>query len=58
VILWTALVVSLGFYFGDDIADVVDRIGLVVSTVIVLLLVAVIVFRRHRVNARARDTTT
>jgi membrane-associated protein len=58
VILWTALVVSLGFYFGDDIADVVDRIGLVVSIVIVLLLVAVIVFRRHRVNARARDTTT
>jgi membrane-associated protein len=58
VILWTSLVVSLGFYFGDDIADVVDRIGLVVSLVIVVLLVAVIVFRRHRVNARARDTTT
>jgi membrane-associated protein len=57
VVLWTSLVVSVGFYFGDDIADVVDRIGLTVSLVIVVLLLALIVVRR-RVNARARDTTT
>jgi membrane-associated protein len=58
VVLWTSLVVSVGFYFGDGIADVVDRIGLTVSLVIVVLLVALIVLRRHRINARARDTTT
>jgi membrane-associated protein len=57
VILWTSLVVSVGFYFGDGIAEVVDRIGLTVSLVIVVLVVALIVLRR-RVNARARGTTT
>ena len=57
VILWTSLVVSVWFYFGDGIAEVVDRIGLTVSLVIVVLVVALIVLRR-RVNARARGTTT
>jgi membrane protein DedA with SNARE-associated domain len=57
VVLWTSLVVSVGFYFGDDIADVVDLIGLTVSLIIVVLLLAFIVVRR-RVKARARDTTT
>jgi membrane-associated protein len=58
VILWTSLVVSVGFYFGDDIADVVDRIGLTVSLVIVVLLLALIVVRRHRINARSGEPTT
>jgi membrane-associated protein len=57
VVLWTSLVVSVGFYFGDGIADVIDRIGLTVSVVIVVLLLAVLVLRR-RLKARARDTTT
>jgi membrane-associated protein len=57
VVLWTSLVVSVGFYFGDGIADVIDRIGLTVSVVIVVLLLAVLVLRR-RFKARARDTTT
>jgi membrane-associated protein len=57
VVLWTSLVVSVGFYFGDGIADVVDRIGLTVSLVIVVLLLALILVRR-RVKGRRRDTTT
>jgi membrane protein DedA with SNARE-associated domain len=52
-----SLVVSVGFYFGDDVADVVDRIGLTVSLVIVVLLLALIILRR-RFKARAKDTTT
>jgi membrane-associated protein len=52
-ILWTSAVVSAGFYFGDDIAGVVDRIGLGVSLVVVALLVALFAVRRRRVSARA-----
>jgi membrane-associated protein len=54
-ILWTSLVVSVGFYFGDDIADVVDRIGLTVSLVVVALLLVLFALHRRRVSARARQ---
>jgi membrane-associated protein len=52
-ILWTSAVISVGFYFGDSIADVIDRIGLVVSLVVVALLVAAFaVGRRIRAGAK------
>jgi membrane-associated protein len=46
-ILWTSTVVSVGFYFGDDIAGVVDRIGLTVSVVAIALLLALLAVRRR-----------
>jgi membrane-associated protein len=46
-ILWTGAVVSVGFYFGDDIADLVDRLGLVVSVVVVTFLVVGFAVRRR-----------
>jgi len=55
---WLFLLGGDRFYFGDDIADVVDRIGLTVSLVIVVLLLALIVVRRHRINARSGEPTT
>ncbi len=52
-IAWTAAVVSAGFYLGDRIADVIDRIGLVVSLVVVALLVVVVAVRRRRAQSRS-----
>ena len=43
----------LGFVWGDDIADVVDRVGLVVSGVVIAALVAVVLWSRHRREASA-----
>jgi membrane-associated protein len=57
-ILWTSVVVSAGYYFGDAVAGVVDRIGLVVSLVVVALLVtAFVVWRRTRARRPARSRT-
>jgi membrane-associated protein len=55
-ILWTALVITVGFYFGDDIADVIDRIGLTVSIVVVAVLLVLLALRRRRAHARARHS--
>jgi hypothetical protein len=38
----------LGYIWGDDIADVVDRVGLVVSAVVIVGLVAIVMWSRHR----------
>ena len=35
-IAWSAVVSSLGFWFGRSLASFVDRIGLAVSAVVVL----------------------
>jgi membrane-associated protein len=53
-ILWTSVVVSAGYYFGDAIAGVVDRIGLVVSLVVVALLVTAFVVR-NRLRSRRSE---
>jgi membrane-associated protein len=53
-ILWAAVVVSAGFYFGDNIADFIDRIGLLVSLVVVALLIAFLVVYRRRNARRSR----
>jgi membrane-associated protein len=47
-VLWSTAIVSLGWYVGDDVAGVVDRVGLVVSTVVVACIVAIVVVRRRR----------
>jgi membrane-associated protein len=50
---WSATMALLGFVWGDDIADVIDRIGLVVSGVVIAGLVAVVLWSRHRREASA-----
>ena len=45
---WATAVVSLGYYAGPRIADVVDRVGGWLSAAVVALVVAVWVLRRRR----------
>lgn len=48
VLTWTATIVTAGFVFGDDIADVVDRSGRVVSGLVLAGLVVWWWARRRR----------
>ena len=51
---WSATVVTIGFVWGDDLAGIVDRIGLGISVVVVAaIVVAVIVVRRRRQRGRS-----
>ena len=52
-IAWSATMALLGFVWGDDIADVVDRVGLVVSGAVVAAIVAAVLWSRHRREASA-----
>ena len=45
---WSAVVATLGFVLGDDIASVVDRLGLVVSLAAVTVIAVTWAVRRHR----------
>jgi membrane protein DedA with SNARE-associated domain len=54
-VLWVGTVVCLGAAFGDDIASVVDRVGLAVSALAVIALAGVFVSRRRRA-VRSRST--
>lgn len=48
-VAWCAVVVTVGFVWGDDIADLVDRIGLGISAVVVIaLIVAFVIVKRRR----------
>ena len=48
-IAWSATMSSAGFHFGDDIAEVVDRVGIGMSAAVVAgLVVAVVAVRRRR----------
>jgi membrane-associated protein len=51
--IWSSTMALLGYVWGDDIADVVDRVGLVVSGVVIAALVAVVLWSRHRREASA-----
>jgi membrane protein DedA with SNARE-associated domain len=51
---WSATMAALGYLFGDDIADVVDRAGLAVSAAVVVAIVAVFWWSRRR---RARTAS-
>jgi membrane-associated protein len=46
--VWSTAVATLGYHFGDDVAEVVDRVGLVVSALVVGALVALWLVRRQR----------
>jgi undecaprenyl-diphosphatase len=51
VLSWTATIVTAGFVFGDDVADVVDRSGRVLSALALVALVAWWWTRRHRARS-------
>ena len=58
-ICWAGAVVSLGYFVGQRIADVIDRLGLWISLVAVALVAAFFAFRwwrRRRVGALHRMT--
>jgi membrane-associated protein len=50
---WCATMALLGFVWGDDIADIVDRVGLVISGVVIAGIVTVVLWSRHRREASA-----
>ena len=48
-VAWSTAVVTVGFVWGDDIAEVVDRIGLGISAAaIIAIVIAVLLWRRRR----------
>ena len=53
-VLWVTTMVWLGAAFGDDIANVVDRVGTAVSLVVVGLIVLVVVLRSRGVRLGRR----
>ncbi len=54
---WAAVVTSVGFVWGDDAADIVDRIGLAISVGAVVVLVVVAWLLRRRAGAKAGTTS-
>jgi membrane protein DedA with SNARE-associated domain len=50
-VAWVAAVVTVGYAFGETIASAVDRVGTVVSAVVVIGIVAWVVYRRRRRHA-------
>jgi undecaprenyl-diphosphatase len=47
-LLWTSAVVLLGYHLGDDVAEVIDRVGLYASLAVAALLVGVLAVRHLR----------
>jgi membrane protein DedA with SNARE-associated domain len=45
---WSALMASLGYHVGDEVAGVVDRVGLLVSALVIGALVVVWLVRRRQ----------
>jgi membrane protein DedA with SNARE-associated domain len=45
---WSSAVVLLGFIWGDDLADIIDRVGLALSAAVVGAIIAVIWWSRRR----------
>ncbi len=54
-VLWSTAVISVGWYLGDDVARIVDRIGLGISVVVVLVIVGVVVVRKRMGARRSAD---
>ncbi len=53
-VCWAGIVVSLGYFAGESIADLIDRLGLWISVVVVALVAAWFGLRRWR-RARANE---
>jgi membrane-associated protein len=50
--MWSALMATIGYVWGDDIAGVIDHAGLAVSAVVLVVIVALLI-RSHRRKRRA-----
>jgi membrane protein DedA with SNARE-associated domain len=55
-VAWSVTIASIGFLWGDDIAGVIDRIGIGLSVAAVVALGLIFVVRRHRRRGSARRT--
>jgi undecaprenyl-diphosphatase len=47
-ILWVSIIVTLGAVYGDDIAETVDRFGVLITAVVVVVGVGLFARRRYR----------
>lgn len=54
-VAWSAAMASVGYVWGDDIADVIDRAGLAVSAVVVLVIVVLLVRAHCRRSTERSD---
>lgn len=50
-VVWSATMSTIGFVWGDSIADVIDRVGLGVSIAVVAAIVVIVVVLRRRRSA-------
>ena len=51
-VLWSTAIGTVGYVWGDDIADPVDRVGVGVSVAAVLAIAAIVVVARRRASGR------
>lgn len=51
VVAWCTAVVTIGYVFGEEIAELVDRVGLAVSGVVITLLIGWWLWKRYRRSA-------
>jgi membrane-associated protein len=54
-LLWAGGVLTLGYVLGDEVARIVDRVGLGISIVVISVIVAVYVIRKVRANKQSVD---
>lgn len=52
-VVWSAVMATVGYVWGDDIAGVIDRAGLLVSAVVVAIIVVLIVRAKRRQHPAA-----
>jgi membrane-associated protein len=54
-VVWSAVMGTIGYVWGDDIAGVIDRAGLAVSAVVVIVIVVLLIRSHRRRSARAQE---
>ncbi len=55
---WVSLVVVLGAVFGEVVADLVDRFGLVLTGLVIAIVAILIVRHRRRAGMNDRSEAT
>jgi undecaprenyl-diphosphatase len=53
-VIWVTIVIALGAIFGETIASIIDRFGLIATGLLILVLVGL--FIRHRARRSAAET--
>lgn len=54
-VVWSSVVATIGYVWGDDIAGVIDRAGLAVSATVVLVIVVLLIRSHKRRSSRAGE---